>query len=366
MKSKLIEIKNVLQSDQMPRNLIIGFDGFIDEIIHIVATRHSETEYERMEKISDLADKVSAAAGLSTNIELLPQLIKIGGNGVIMANALAVSNMKVHYMGSLGAPDIHPVFEDFTRNCQSVTSLCDPGHTDALEFTDGKLMLGKKTTLSEVNWQNLIATLGLERLRQLTDEADLIAITNWTMLSKMNSIIEGFTELLCQNEHDPYIFIDLADPAKRSRQDILHVLDLISNLAHHSRTILGMNEKESALIAGYINIFEDNTSARALALQRCLNIFAVVIHPVKGAAAAMSEISSWVNGPYTPAPVLTTGAGDNFNAGFCLGLLLNMSLENALYTGVYTSGYYVRNAHSPSREQLIDWLDLIIEEDGSC
>ena len=361
MKNKLIEIRNVLLNDQKPRHLIIGFDGFIDEIIHLVATRYSEIEYKRMAKINDLADKVAAAAGLSTNIELIPQLKKIGGNGVIMANALAVSEMEVHYIGALGAPDIHPIFDDFCRNCQSVTSLCDPGHTDALEFTDGKLMLGKSTTLTAINWQNLCDTLGIERLKQLTDEADLIAITNWTMLSKMNSIISGFIELLTNNEHNPYIFIDLADPAKRRMEDIRQVLKLISGLAAHSRTILGMNEKESVLIAECLGIAESDTTQRAAILRDKLNLFAVVIHPVKGAAAATENSSCWVDGPYTPAPVLTTGAGDNFNAGFCLGLLLDMNLENALYTGVYTSGYYVRNAHSASREQLTDWLRELIE-----
>jgi ketohexokinase len=361
MKKKLLEIRNVLLNDQTPRQLIIGFDGFIDEIIHLVATRYSETEYERMAKISDLADKVAAAAGLSTNIELIPQLKKIGGNGVIMANALAVSEMDVHYIGALGAPDIHPVFEDFSRNCQSVTSLCDPGHTDALEFTDGKLMLGKSTTLTAINWENLCDTLGIDRLKQMTDEAELIGITNWTMLSKINSIIKGFTELLTRNEPNPFIFIDLADPAKRSKEDIREVLKLISGLATHSRTILGMNEKESVMIAECIGLSVSDTTQRAAVLRKQLDLFAVVIHPVKGAAAAIEDSSCWVDGPYTPAPVLTTGAGDNFNAGFCLGLLLDMNLENALYTGVYTSGYYVRNAHSASREQLIDWLSQLTE-----
>ncbi|MDP8221704.1 MAG: carbohydrate kinase family protein [Candidatus Stygibacter frigidus] len=361
MKNKLRMIKETLTKASEPRNLLIGFDGFIDEIIHVVATRYSEFEYMRMAKISDFSDKIAAAAGLSTNIELVPQLIKIGGNGVIMANALAVSNMDVHYIGSLGAPEVHPVFADFVRNCQSVTSLCNPGHTDALEFTDGKLLLGKSTTLKEVNWENLVNTLGIDRVGQLVNETELIGITNWTMLSHLNSIIIGLIELLTDNEHDPLVFIDLADPAKRDVKDILEVMRLISALAEHSRTILGMNEKESIMIARCLGIEEPDNVDRAITLRNVLNLYCVVIHPVKGASAAMANANGWVDGPYTPDPKLTTGAGDNFNAGFCLGLLLDMDLIDALFTGVYTSGYYVRNAHSPSREQLIDWLGELTE-----
>jgi len=361
MKNKLRMIKETLAKATEPSNLLVGFDGFIDEIIHVVATRNCETEYTRMAKISDLSDKIAAAAGLSTNIELVPQLIKIGGNGVIMANALAISNMDVHYIGSLGAPEVHPVFDDFVRNCQSVTSLCNPGHTDALEFTDGKLMLGKSTTLKEINWENLVNTLGVDRVGQLVNEAELIGITNWTMLSRMNSIITGLIELLTGNEHDPLVFIDLADPAKREEKDIIEVLHLISALAEHSRTILGMNEKESIMIARCLGIEEPDNVRRSIILRKLLKLYCVVIHPVKGAAAATADANGWVDGPYTPDPKLTTGAGDNFNAGFCLGLLLKMGLIDALYTGVYTSGYYVRNAHSPSREQLIDWLAELSE-----
>ena len=361
MKNKLRMIKDILAKETQPCNLLVGFDGFIDEIIHVVVMRNCETEYTRMAKISDLADKIAAAAGLSTNIELVPQLIKIGGNGVIMANALAISNMDVHYIGSLGAPEVHPVFDDFVRNCQSVTSLCDPGHTDALEFTDGKLMLGKSTTLKEINWENLVNTLSIDRVTQLVNEAELIAITNWTMLSRMNTIITGLIELITNNEHDPLVFIDLADPAKREKKDIIEVLHLISALAEHSQTILGMNEKESIMIAHCLDIEEPDNVKRTVILRKLLNLYSVVIHPVKGAAAAMADISGWVDGPYTPDPKLTTGAGDNFNAGFCLGLMLNMDLIDALYTGVYTSGYYVRNAHAPSREQLIDWLGELTE-----
>src|SRR5262249_3298376 len=43
----------------------------------------------------------------------------------------------------------------------------------------------------------------------------------------------------------------------------------------------------------------------------------------------------------------TTGAGDHFNSGFCLGKLLGFSTEQCLQTGVTTSGFYVRTGQSP-------------------
>src|SRR5205085_1828591 len=67
----------------------IGLDGFVDEILHVVDKRESAEKYVRLPKIAQLAQRLAAAAGQSTNIELVSQLTKLGGNGPIMANALA-------------------------------------------------------------------------------------------------------------------------------------------------------------------------------------------------------------------------------------------------------------------------------------
>ena len=59
-----------------------------------------------------------------------------------------------------------------------------------------------------------------------------------------------------------------------------------------------------------------------------------------------------VEGPFTAKPLITTGAGDHFNSGFCLGRLLGMDNPASLLTGVTTSGFYVRTGQSPSIAQI--------------
>ncbi len=97
---------------------------------------------QRLPTIAKLADRLAAAAGKSTNIELVNQITKLGGNGPIMANALASFGLQVTYLGMLGYPKLHPVFGPFAQRAE-VHSIAEPGHTDALEFEDGKIMLGK-------------------------------------------------------------------------------------------------------------------------------------------------------------------------------------------------------------------------------
>jgi len=72
--------------------------------------------------------------------------------------------------------------------------------------------------------------------------------------------------------------------------------------------------------------------------------------------AATEATSARFAGPFVQQPKISTGAGDHFNAGFCLGNLLGFSLEESLCTGVATSGYYVRTAESPSASQLAEFV----------
>ena len=83
----------------------------------------------------------------------------------------------------------------------------------------------------------------------------------------------------------------------------------------------------------------------------------MVIHPRRGAAAATDNGESRrFAGPFVKQPKISTGAGDHFNSGFCLGRVLGFSLEESLCTGVATSGYYVRNAQSPSAKELSEFV----------
>src|SRR5207247_10122777 len=67
----------------------VGLDGFVDEILHVVDKRESAEKYTRLPTIRQFSERLGAAAGRSTNVELVSQLTKLGGNGPIMANALA-------------------------------------------------------------------------------------------------------------------------------------------------------------------------------------------------------------------------------------------------------------------------------------
>src|ERR1019366_1885068 len=141
----------------------VGLDGFVDEIISVVDKRESADKFTRVPTLAAMGERISAAAGQSTNIELVVERVKLGGNGPIMANALAAFTVQVTYLGNLGYPALHPIFQELASRA-TVYSIADPARTDALEFDDGKIMLGKHASLRDVTWANLLARVGRDKL----------------------------------------------------------------------------------------------------------------------------------------------------------------------------------------------------------
>jgi sugar/nucleoside kinase (ribokinase family) len=78
--------------------------------------------------------------------------------------------------------------------------------------------------------------------------------------------------------------------------------------------------------------------------------------PPRPPAPATESESSTFAGPFVQQPKISTGAGDHFNAGFCLGRVLGFGLQESLCVGVATSGYYVRTAQSPGAIELADFV----------
>lgn len=339
----------------------IGLDGFVDEIIAVVDKRFGTQRFDPIATIDLLGNKVMAAAGQSINFELVVKQMKLGGNGPIMANALASAGLGVNYIGAVGFPTVHPVFEEMARRA-NVISIAEPGHTDALEFNDGKIMLGKYSHLTDVNWSNILLRVGRDRLASMVAESRLFGFVNWTMLPFLSDIWKELldTGFLRQGNTRRIFMVDLCDPEKRPDEDIRHAMNILTQAQEQADVILGLNLKESTTIAQVVGVPvegdpEPRIEQTAAAIRKKLGLSCVVVHPRRGAAAATAEQSASFAGPFVQQPKISTGAGDHFNAGFCLGRVLGLSLEESLCTGVATSGYYVRTAMSPSAQQLAEF-----------
>ena len=157
------------------------------------------------------------------------------------------------------------------------------------------------------------------------------------------------------------LFIDLADPEKRTQADIKRALELVAAFQKYFDVVLGLNEKECMEIGKNLGLDTSDHSPDGLAklcqaIHRRVRVDTIIVHPTAYALASGPDGNALLQGPFTPKPKITTGAGDHFNSGFCLGKLLGFSTEWCLLTGVTTSGFYVRTGQSPAIMDLAKML----------
>ena len=346
------------------KKALVGIDGFVDVIVHPVDQRSGPgDQFEAIPTITDFANRIGSAAGKSANIEMAPILEKLGGNGPIMANAQVAHGLDVRYIGALGRDAIHPVFNVFAEKTKAI-SIADPGVTHAAEFKDGKILFGSMASLEEITYERLCELPGEDKLIEVFNESDLIAMVNWTMIPFLTEVFRCFlSEVLpkCSKNDARTFFFDLADPEKRSKEDLLEALDVFGQFEQFGKVILGLNLREAEQVDALLGFpplanTPENLQTMAARIREKLALDTVVIHPVADAACATPQGTAYAAGPYCEKPKITTGAGDHFNSGFVTARLLGLTPEAALTVAVATSGFYVRTAVSPSLDDLAEFI----------
>lgn len=185
-------------------------------------------------------------------------------------------------------------------------------------------------------------------------KAKLIAITDWTLYPHMTACWQLLRQEVFEKlPQAPSIFCDLVDPSSRSSEDIRDMRLELTAFAKSCRVILGLNENEANLLCKNLGLsIDQELHEKARILREALQIQEVVIHAHKVAVVDNASESATGQTIYCPRPIKSTGAGDRFNAGYALGLLLNLPASARLILGNASSSFYVHNGRSASLEEL--------------
>jgi hypothetical protein len=322
--------------------------------------------YTRVLTLTEYGRRIAATSGLSSNVEIVTISKKLGGNGPILANALIQSGVKMTYIGAIGYPDVNGVFLEMAARCERVVPVCDPASTDAMEFEDGKIIRSKLSPFKDLSFETIRQRVGLGELAALLDCSGLIGFENWALPPYSGQIWQGIYEqvlpLMKSDTQSKTLFFDLADPASREESELRSVLETISAFSRHFSVILGLNLREAVQVANLFNggFYTANCDLEVLIryISDYVKVKTLVIHPVKESCCLVDGRFYHGTGPFCAKPKLTTGAGDNFNAGFVLGISLGLDPQEALFLGMASSGFYVRQSRSGSFEELKIFLGL--------
>lgn len=339
--------------------VFIGFDGFIDTLLHCVEKRLGPHSFKRLGSIPVFSKIISKAASQSTNIECVIQEQALGGNAPLLARALATLGIPGTVVGALGYPSVHPLFRSLAPLGIAIHSFADPGYTDALEFTDGKLLLGKMGELHKLTLKEISGRLSPHLLDTCIQEAEVLATVNWTMMPLVREFWSYLLKhpRLLKNGPRKSLFVDLADPAKRPLLDLKEGLSCLSSLNTVCDVILGLNRSECRQVQHALRL-KASPSLKICAerIATALRISSVVLHSRTEVAVATlygNRITSEeIKVPLCTTPRRTTGAGDTFNAGFLAGVIQHQPPLECLKMAVAASGIFIRTGISPTPKSM--------------
>lgn len=370
LSQKLRELSN----SPVTKKAFVGFDGFVDFIKKAVKQRRSnETLY--YDTLTEFSERIRQATGKSGQVELITKKIKLGGNAPILSNALGKLGVTSYCAGSMGYPKLHHVFSSMNERCK-IISLQDPGESHAIEFSDGKLILSELSVFHGFNWNYINNSPEIHQIRRSIMECSLVAFVDWANLSLASNIWDGVLHDIIKpsGRKNFHFFFDLADPSKKTVQQIDEVLDLISSFSHYGKVTLGLNENETIKIwcaIHGVDATKESEKSKIPALRevgdgvfKAMTIDCLLVHPVDRAIVFRKKETVEFPGRLVPAPKVLTGGGDNLNAGFCLGVLYELPIDLCVLLGMAASGAYIQNGESPDIAAIIDYMDVWRHEIG--
>jgi hypothetical protein len=338
---------------------VCGFDGFVDEMITVVGERQGLGAYTPMTSMQDLGGMLNAAAGRNTLREIVVRSQDAGGCAVNLGDGLCALGVGIDFWGTIGSP-IHPAFQSFAARCRSANALGSVyGRTLAFEFGDGKAMFSAVEQLASLDPSCLQHAFNDGRFAADCAAAQVIAFTNWTLYPHMTACWRFVRQaVLSALTHQPWLFLDLVDPSGRSPADVLSMLESLQEFQGATRAVLGLNLTELGVISSLLSLPKPPAQGEALAnhaetIRRRLSLAQVVVHHARATAVADgTQILHLSSAPLCEQPLKTTGAGDRFNAGYCLGLMLELDAAERLALGSASGGFFVRHARSGTAAEL--------------
>ena len=330
----------------------VGFDGFTDRLTHVVADKDNNTCYPT---ISDFSGRIRAAAGISCDLELTDSRICPGGNAPIMAQAMGRLGIDVTLAAAVGEGKVSSAFQPWQTYCRMIP-LGESADTLALEFNDGKIMLADLSALDSLTWEKVKACYPPKQILSDISGTDLIALTCWSLLPHGDALFCSFRDEIlahCGSENNnPVIFFDPADMSKHSKDSIRRYGSLVASFRSFGQVVLGLNLNEGLTMADAYDLKELDHTALFAALYQKNIADVILIHPRNGCYVCDRNGVRWLEGDLVERPIVSTGGGDHFNAGFCAGVLSGLPIDEAVRQGMHVSHYFVKTGNSPMPEDI--------------
>jgi len=344
-------------------NVTFGIDGYIDEVWQIVDSRKNNEEYTLFTGMKDFAKSLYDCGHGGYAHEIIHKRRTYGGFCANTGMAAGKLGASLTLLGLFGEDGIDSAFVPLEKYCRLI-SAGKPNVTQAFEFEDGKILLSNIEGMMYFNWQTIKDHIAPDILREAFTKADLIALGYWSLIPAFDEILSSICREFIIKSQCKRFFFDFADIRKRDAKALSDILTLLGNLNKQIPMTLSLNENEAAILYTQYGCFFNKSPEGADTwaetetekVRQKIGLDELVVHtPFFAVGASASEGTAFVLQRYCPNPVITTGAGDNFNGGYIAASTKagELSMRERLVIGNATASFYVQNGHSPDKAELL-------------
>ena len=355
--AKLLSVLQNSEEILERKRALVGFDGYIDRLVRLRKNQNVPPDF--FNSVGEFTGFITNYANQSADINVKKIEDKIGGNGPILAGALARKGVPLTCIGALGYPELEKIYEPLSGICNLI-SVEETGFTFILEFDDAKIMFGDSDSFYNITWERLEEIIGHSELLRLFDECDMLCFTNWSALFESNNLLEGVVRTARAFSNKPRsIFFDIADPAPKTSAQFQEFFRLLGEARESFEVILGLNPKEALIAYNHFFSTEKTAYSDRLAEKLLLEmpVDELVVHALDYAVAggkndALQRAPNYL----VEKPAVLTGGGDNFNSGYCLGKLLGQNPELCACLGNISVNIYVATGKAPRVPDIVELI----------
>ena len=347
--------------DAIPRlngKILLGCDGFVDEVYEIVDVRNSLTDYTSIEQLKTFGELLVDRADGGVGVEIVHKRRCEGGFAINTGRVAGMLGLKPNLIGLFGEEELDLAFSVFSDIC-TLHSLGDPALTLAFEFQDGKVLMSDMKTVATLTWQDVVSHFSPEALSELFSGVEILGLGYWSLTPDFDNLMRGFMEQVDSTALPKRMFFDFADIKKKSPESFTQSLKLIQGFNEKIPMTLSVNEHEILELARRLGLEAPAVEPEAvLAAIRIIRekagldelvvhtpTFAVASNATDGEDMALQETQTEV--------IRTAGAGDTFNGGYLCASLGDLSVKERLVIANAATAFFVCNATPPNPDQLI-------------